>query len=122
MPASRPGRLRLFDILDCIASIDRVAAKVRSGGADYSIEQWRATERWLEIISEASRHIPADWKAQEPAIPWRQIADIGNLIRHSYDRLDMQTLKEIVEDDLPALREAAERLYGAHKLAADPWP
>ena len=112
----------MFDILDAIASIQRVSAKVRADGAEYSVEQWRATERWLEIVSEASRHIPAEWTAQEPAIPWRQIADIGNVIRHGYDRLDLQTLKEIVEDDLPALREAVERLYSAHKFAADPWP
>ncbi len=112
----------MFDILDAAASIERVAARVRSSGVEYSVEEWRATERWLEIVSEASRHIPQEWKTQESDIPWRQIADIGNVIRHSYDRLDLTTLKEIVEDDLPALREAVARLYGAYKLAADPWP
>lgn len=96
--------------------------KVRAGNAPMTIEQRRAIERWLEIISEASRHVPEELKAKEPAIPWRQIADIGNIIRHSYDRLDEATLLEIVEDDLPVLREASERLYASCKLPADPWP
>jgi hypothetical protein len=34
----------------------------------------RAVERGLEIMSEASRHIPDDLKALAPDIPWRQIA------------------------------------------------
>jgi uncharacterized protein with HEPN domain len=40
----------------------------------------------LEIISEASRHIPDDLKELAPDIPWRQIAAIGNLLRHEYQR------------------------------------
>jgi uncharacterized protein with HEPN domain len=42
----------------------------------------RAVERGLEIISEASRHVPPDLQAPETEIPWRQIAAIGNLLRH----------------------------------------
>jgi uncharacterized protein with HEPN domain len=47
-----------------------------------------AVERLLEIISEASRHIPVDMKAKEPNINWRRLADLGNWLRHAYHRTD----------------------------------
>ena len=122
MPGGRPARMRLFDILDSIAGIDRVASEARARGEKPSPENWRAIERWLEIISEASRHVPDEMKVQESDIPWRQVADLGNVIRHNYDRVDVATLNEIVEDSLPPLKAAAERLYQACKFPADPWP
>jgi len=53
--------------------------------AGFAADRFRqlGIERCLEIISEASRHIPDDAKARHPEIPWRRVADIGNRIRHS---------------------------------------
>lgn len=81
---------RLADIQDAINGIEDVTA-----GATYETfaATWgmqRVVERGLEIISEASRHVPADLKALAPDIPWRQIAAIGNLLRHEYQRADPQ--------------------------------
>ena len=70
----------------------------------------RATERGLEIISEASRHIPDDMKALAPNIPWRQIAAIGNLLRHEYQRADVTATWNIIDEHLPALATVIERL------------
>lgn len=39
-----------------------------------------AFERFLEIISEASRHVPDRLKADFVDIEWRRIADLGNPI------------------------------------------
>lgn len=43
-------------------------------------------KRWLvgrgiEIISEASRHLPDAIKSRHPGIPWPKVADIGNILR-----------------------------------------
>jgi len=50
-----------------------------------------AFERFLEILSEASRHIPEDLKNEFSDIPWRQVADIGNFIRHVYHKIDIKS-------------------------------
>ncbi|WP_420133055.1 DUF86 domain-containing protein [Rhodopseudomonas sp.] len=47
-----------------------------------------AVERFLERISETSRHIPQDLKASEPTINWRRLADFGNWLRHGYHATD----------------------------------
>ncbi len=63
-------------------------------------------ERFIEIVSEASRAIPQDVKDGYPALPWRRIADIGNHIRHAYHRVDADLLAGILENDLDALDDA----------------
>jgi uncharacterized protein with HEPN domain len=43
-------------------------------------------------------------------LPWRQIAQVGNILRHGYRRVDHAMVWEIVELDLPPLRIAVERM------------
>ncbi len=97
-------------MIEAIDGIDGVIS-----GADFEafVNAWgmqRAVERGLEIISEASRHLPPDLTASEPDIPWRQIAAIGNLLRHEYQRADPNAVWNIVQLHLPALKAALERL------------
>ena len=64
----------------------------------------RAVERCLEIISEASRDVPPDVQEMHPEIPWRQVADSGNVFRHIYDRVSSRIVWQTVTDDLPKLQ------------------
>lgn len=73
-----------------------------------------ATERHLEIISEASRHIPSKDKT-DPQIPWQHIAAIGNILRHRYDTVSDDRIWEIVTLDLAALRSAIEKIMTKHR-------
>jgi uncharacterized protein with HEPN domain len=66
--------LRLSDIRDAITGIQNVTAGVAFDGFANSWAMQRAVQRGLEIISEASRHVPDELKALAPDIPWRQIA------------------------------------------------
>ena len=62
-----------------------------------------AFERFLEIPSEASRHLPKDDKARFPDVPWSQIADLGNHLRHAYHKVDAEILWAIYLKDLEPL-------------------
>lgn len=63
-----------------------------------------AAVRCLEIISEASRRLPADLKERHPSIPWRRIADAGNVYRHDYGGLAPQRVWDTLQLALPPLR------------------
>ena len=78
MPPHRDSRLHADDILQAIANIEADTAGVDFEGfaADRRVRQ--LVERNLEILSEASRRLPEPQRAAEPAIPWREIAGIGN--------------------------------------------
>ena len=69
-----------------------------------------AFERYLEVLSEASRHVPDEWKNELPEIPWRQVADLGNHVRHAYHRIDQQALWNIYANELDTLETVVDRL------------
>ena len=69
-----------------------------------------AVERNLERLSEATRHIPAKLTAAESDIPWRQVADLGNVLRHRYHSVLDDQIWVIVERDLHPLRASVERM------------
>jgi uncharacterized protein with HEPN domain len=67
-------------------------------------------ERNLEILSEASRRVPENMKLQEAAIPWKEIAGIGNILRHEYHQTYPTILWETCQKDLKPLKEAVARM------------
>lgn len=97
---------RLTDIVEAIGHIQAEMAGV---ALDVFEGDWRRRwliERGIEIISEASRRLPDEMKARHPAIPWRQVADIGNVLRHEYQRVAPDVLWRLVQDDLAPLDQA----------------
>jgi uncharacterized protein with HEPN domain len=65
-----------------------------------------ATQRAVEIISEASRSLPEEAKNLGENIPWRKIGGIGNILRHEYFNVSDAVIWETITDDLPALKSA----------------
>jgi uncharacterized protein with HEPN domain len=98
---------RLHDILGAITQIERLSDGQTSTSIETNPIYRAAFERFVEIISEASRHIPDTAKAKQPQIPWRRIADIGNHLRHGYETVEFEILwKLVTEHELAALKAA----------------
>ncbi len=105
MPLRSP-RQRLQDMMEAIDAIaDFIAGKTRD---DYRAERIlrSAVERSVEIVSEASRHLPDDLKSAHPDVPWKEIAGIGNILRHGYDLVDSDVIWTVATRDLAPLRDA----------------
>jgi uncharacterized protein with HEPN domain len=105
MPMRTP-LLRIHDMLESIRGIEN-AIKGKSF-RDYQ-RSWvlrSAVERGVEVISEASRHLPRELKTPHKEVRWKDIAGIGNVLRHEYQRVDGQIIWKAVKDDLPPLKEA----------------
>ena len=108
--ARRDPRVPITHMLDAISGIGRVAAlaPAEAIGGDWVLS--RALERGFEILSEASRRLPEELKASEPDIPWRDIAGIGNILRHDYDGVEVSLLLTTAARDLPGLEAALRRM------------
>ena len=100
---------RLRHMLDAIDAIDDLSGLNR---ALTRVER-AAFERFFEIVSEASRHIPNDLLAAHPHIPWRGIADLGNALRHGYESIDLERLVKIARQDMTELRMAVEAMLAS---------
>jgi uncharacterized protein with HEPN domain len=71
-------------------------------------------QRAIEIISEASRAVPDELKSLRPEIPWLQVRDIGNVLRHDYGGLSDPIIWRVAIDELPRLKIAVEAIK-AHR-------
>jgi uncharacterized protein with HEPN domain len=109
MRPSDPGPW-LRDILEAIVGVPAAVGgmSLEAYGASWTTR--RAAERAIEIISEASRHLPKSLRASEPNVPWREIASIGNVLRHAYHRIDDEVIYVIVTRQLGPLEAAVRRL------------
>ena len=106
----------LHDILEAIVGVRAAIGSMPLGTYVASWTTRRAAERAIEIISEASRHLPEPLKASEPDVPWREIASIGDVLRHAYHRVDGEVIYVIVTRQLgpleTAVRQLLDRLEG----------
>jgi uncharacterized protein with HEPN domain len=99
----RHFRDRLQDILEAIAQIEVEQAKGKAAFDESAlIQTWMVHH--LMILGEAVRAIdPAD-RQKYPAIPWRQIAGMRNILVHDYFRINKAIVWETVEKHLPPLK------------------
>jgi uncharacterized protein with HEPN domain len=99
----RNERERLLDILDAIERIEKETAK----GHD-AFDKSELVQVWmvhhLMIIGEAVRAIDPAFKQKHPAVPWRQIAGMRNIIVHDYFRVNRDIVWETVTKDIPSLK------------------
>jgi len=105
MPAKDP-RSPLNDILGAISAVQ--SWSIGRTYDDYLRDHMfrAAIERQVEIVSEASRRISDHLKASRPDIPWRDVATVGNALRHKYDGISDYEIWSIVTLDFPALEVA----------------
>jgi uncharacterized protein with HEPN domain len=102
----RSELVRLRDILESIDAVAEMMDHIDLAAYRRDYKLRRAVERCVEIISEASRRIPEELKAEFPNQPWPEIAAIGNLLRHHYERVDDLIMWKIAARSLPELRPA----------------
>ncbi len=95
---------RLADILDPVDSVADMMVDVDFASYRTDRKLRRAVERYVEIVSEAARHIPEAERLRFPDQPWPEIVAVGNLLRHEYNRVDDFIMWKIATRSLPALR------------------
>jgi uncharacterized protein with HEPN domain len=90
-------------ILDAIGRIRVIQAR-----GDLATDQvlYDAALRNLQTLSEATQLLPADKKAEWPAIPWREISGFRNILVHNYlGNIDPLTVAAVIKNHLQPLEE-----------------
>src|SRR5882757_4103778 len=104
--ATRSPLLRIHDMLESVRGIEKALAGKTMRDYERSWLLRSAVERGIEVISEASRHLGGDQQAQHKDVRWKDIAGIGNILRHDYQRIDAAIIWRAVKADLPPLKAA----------------
>lgn len=106
-------RHRFRDIAEhATAARDTVRALSRDEFFQNAIVQKAVCFDLLCISEATARLLEADPTLAQryPDVPWRQVRAIGNVLRHEYDRIDMNIVWDTVTtDDLNTLTAAIEK-------------
>ncbi len=76
--------------------------------ADHSAMAYDAVLRNLAVIGEAVRAMPGEFKAERPLTPWASIAGLRNIVIHEYFRVNLDLIRDIVDNDLTATESLRE--------------
>jgi uncharacterized protein with HEPN domain len=106
MPSKNPAQ-RLRDIVDNIDAIAEFTSHMDLAAFVADRKTVYAVVRALEIVSEASRKLPAEMRERHTEIDWAAVAAAGNVYRHEYDAVDETLIWHTVRQGLGALRGVA---------------
>nr|WP_282570327.1 DUF86 domain-containing protein [Methanoculleus sp. 7T] len=107
----------LIHILECT---DRIESYTRGGRDAFMASPMvqDAVIRNFEIIGEAVKQVSEQVREKRPDVPWRAIAGLRDILIHRYMGVDLTAVWDVVEQDLPALKQAVAEILAT--LQQDP--
>lgn len=65
----------------------------------------RSFVRSIEIIGEAAKKLPKDFRAKHDNVPWKRIAGMRDRLIHDYFGVDYAIVWDVVKNKLPELKQ-----------------
>ena len=62
-----------------------------------------ALTRLMEVLGEAARRVPNEFRERYPHVPWQDTTDLRNVLIHNYDTVDFDELWRVIQEHLPPL-------------------
>ncbi|MHB9132727.1 MAG: HepT-like ribonuclease domain-containing protein [Armatimonadota bacterium] len=93
----------LLDILNAATLIQTFLSGISKDAFEQDVMRQAAVVREFEIIGEAAKRVSDDFKAAHPAIAWRGMAGMRDILIHAYDHVDLDEVWNAAEQSIPEL-------------------
>jgi len=101
----RSASIYIEHILQSIELLEDYISGVDERDFSSSVKVQDLVCRRLEIIGEAVKNIPSDFKNKYPEVKWKNIAGSRDVLIHQYFGVDLLLLWNVVKKDIPDLKK-----------------
>jgi len=106
----------LTDILTAIIEVDQFIAGMTFDQFEEDRKTINAVIRSLEVLGEATKHIPASYRNKHPDIPWSKMAGMRDVLIHDYMGVDLMTVWKVAKERLPEIKLLVEDLVSEKRI------
>ena len=105
----KDDKIYIQHILDAIDKINKFVKDVSYEQFITNDMMFGAVVREMQIIGEAAKLLSDDFKQNESSVPGGAITGFRNRAVHEYFDVNLQTVWETIEIDLPKLKESLQK-------------
>ena len=113
MEADQTGRLR--DILTAARLIASYVAGTSEAEFLVDTQKQDAVIRRIEIIGEATVHLSDVTRREVPALPFRKMRGMRNIVAHDYANVDLSIVWQVATIHLPEVSTVLEEYFSTQQ-------
>ncbi len=105
----RDSQVYINDIKDALKRIEEYTKGMTFATFEKNQMLVDAVIRNLAIIGEAVKNLPQDVKKEFPAVEWKKIAGLRDILVHAYFGINKKIVWDIVETKVPELKQILKK-------------
>ncbi len=105
----------LLDMINATQRILQFTEGIDKSDLEKNEEKQSAILYQIIVMGEATKRLSLEFRAQYPEIPWREIAGMRDILTHQYDRINFNTLWDVIQVEIPELLALLQPIFSSFR-------